>query len=363
LNDIKFKLEPGHASDLDWMKPRGLHILSWNLTHKCNFVCDLCFSDSGTAASDELTTDEAKAMLDNARKAGVTYVVLSGGEPLIRKDFLELADHMSELGMRMGFASNGSLFTDEILDHIARKNPKASFQISVDTLDRQAYEKVHGVSSKMLDRAINSLHLIKQHGFHTTVSVRLAPVTLPGIPNLLDRALQEGWPTVTIHCPIISGRQKNIWPPETDLLQLLEPTFEHFLSMQKHWVVETTIPWARYHPVIQGLAKRIKVTHAGCTASRFRIAVQADGGVTSCLCADGHPWLMGNVRNDDLQDLFNESSHSRLFRKPWEHGICSDCEHLRECGGGCRVMAYGITGKMNADDPTCPLRKKFVQNR
>ena len=66
-------------------------------------------------------------MLDNARKAGVATIILSGGEPLLRKDFMELADHISDLGIRIGFASNGSLFTEKILDRIAQKKPKRIF--------------------------------------------------------------------------------------------------------------------------------------------------------------------------------------------------------------------------------------------
>ena len=145
------------------------------------------------------------------------------------------------------------------------------------------------------------------------------------------------------------------------MIELLAPVFEHFLTMEKHWAVETNIPWARYHPYIQNLTERVRVAHAGCTASRARISIQPGGEVTSCLCMSEPPWQMGNVRKDDLRTLFADSPQSQLFAKPWEHGICTGCEHLGECGGGCRAMAYCITGRLDADDPTCPLQKKTLR--
>lgn len=356
MNDIKLKLRPGHTSDTDWMAPSGLRQLFWNVTYACNFRCGVCFSDSGRRAADELTTEEAKEMLRRARAAGVKGVVISGGEPFLRDDLLEIIACMTSLGITTRIASNGSLITDDALRWLRQETLTKSFQISVDTLDRDLYRQIHGAPPAMLDAALEALRLVHAHGFHTTVSTRLIPQTLPGIPALLDRAAEEGWATVTIHCPLYSGRTEGTWPAGTDFLDLLAPVFEHFLTMREHWVVETNIPWARYHPAIRALEGRVPVVHDGCGAARWRLAIQPAGWITPCLCVDAPGWYMGNVRDDDLGEVFRESPFAKALRRPWEHGLCAGCPEVRRCGAGCRAAAYARTGQFEAPDDSCPLR-------
>ena len=355
--DIKLKLRPGHATDVDWMASSSLWQIFWNVTSACNFRCKVCFSDSGRPAPDELTTQEAKKMLRSAHAAGVTDVVISGGEPFMRKDLIELLAYMADRDISARIASNGSLVTGDILDRLRRETLTKSFQISLDTLDPAVYSEVHGVPGKMLDTALGALRAIQDHGFHTTVSVRLTPTTLAGIPALMDRAVQEGWATVTVHCPLHTGRAEGAWTQQTDVLSLLEPAFEHFLGLPEHWVVETTLPWARYHPVMQRLSERVRVVHAGCGGGRCRLAIGASGSVTPCICIDLPAARMGNVRLDDLGVVFRESPIADMMRRPQEHGICVDCEYVATCGGGCRGAALVLTGRLDGLDISCPVRR------
>jgi len=357
MMDVKFKLAPGHASNSDWMAPSRLRHLFWNVTHECNFACGVCFSSSGRRTPDELTTAEATETLRRARDAGVDTVVLSGGEPFLRPDLFEILTCMARLGITTRIASNGSCLTDDTLRRMAVEKLATSFQISVDTLDPDTYERVHGAPAQMLNRALDALRLIRSHGFHTTVSARLTPETLAGLPALLDRAAEEGWATVTVHCPLHSGRARGAWPLETDLLALLEPACEHFVRMSRHWVIETNIPWARYHPAIRALEGRIRLAHDGCGAGRWRLAIQPNGDITPCLCVHAPGWILGNVRRDDLGHVFRHSPHARALRSPWDHGLCADCPEVRRCGAGCRALAYARTGRFDGPDEACPLRR------
>ena len=357
VNDVKLKIEPGHAGGRDWMAPASLRQLFWNVTYACNFACQVCFSNSGAAAPDELTTDEARSLIRNAADAGIKDIVISGGEPFLRDDMVELLACMAQFGITARIASNGRLLTSEIIDRLRRETLVKSFQISLDTLDRDVYEEIHGAPAEMLDAALAALRLIREAGFHTTVSTRLAPKTLPGIPALLDRAAQEGWLTVTVHCPVCTGRAEGLWPRGTDLMAALEPVFEHFVGMEKRWLVETNIPWARYHPAIRRLSRQVRVEHEGCGAARWRLAIGATGWISPCICVDLPDFQMGNVREDDLARLFAEAPLARLMRCPQEHGICTDCGNVGTCGGGCRAAAFAQGGRTDALDASCPVRR------
>ncbi len=141
----------------------------------------------------------------------------------------------------------------------------------------------------------------------------------------------------------------------TDLLALLEPSFEHFLRLPERWVVETNIPWARYHNAIIRLSKRIQVVHEGCGAARWRLAIGASGGIFPCICACQPAMRMGSVRCDDLATVFRESRIAKMMRHPERYGICSDCRHVTTCGAGCRAAAFARAQRIDAVDEFCPI--------
>ena len=160
----------------------------------------------------------------------------------MRSDIVRILEKMAELGISARIASNGSLLTDDILKRLKDKTVTKSFQISLDTSDPEFYEKFHGSSSGSFDHVLSVLRRIQAHDFHTTISVRLTPDTISGIPQLLDLASSEGWATVTIHIPLHTRRISCAFPQDVDFFSLLEETFEAFIALPEHWLIETYIP-------------------------------------------------------------------------------------------------------------------------
>ena len=356
--DIKLKLAPGHTNERSWMEPSPLRTLFWNATYACNYRCTICFTDSAQRHADELTTQEADAMLRDAHAAGVRGIIVSGGEPFLREDVPALLGRMAELGMKARIASNGSVLTDDLLTRLRSESLTQSFQVSLDSLDPDLYHRIHGAPTGMLDSVLENLRRIKAHGFHTTVSVRLTPETLAGIPALLDRASSEGWATVTVHCPVHTRRTAGAFPQDADVLGLLEPVFDHYVALPTRWLVETYVPWAPYHRVMKQLAKRVRVVHRGCRAGRDRLTVNPDGSISPCVCMDIPEAHVGNVRQDRLGDMFTSAPLCLMLRRPQEHGICTDCGNVATCGGGCRASAFALTGRLDGQDGSCPIRRR-----
>jgi len=357
--DVKFKLFPGHITERDWMAPSPLRTLFWNTTYACNFNCRICFTDAGMASSRELNTQEAMNMLEHARSVGVKNIIISGGEPFVRKDILDILKYMAKLGQSTRIASNGSLLNYEVLKILRDETLTKSFQISIDTLNPDLYSKFHGVSADELVNVLNVLRYIKKLGFHTTVSSRMTPQTLSSIPELLDRAYEEGWATVTVHLPLLTGRGKNAFSQDTDFLTLLEPAFEHFLKLPEKWLIEMFIPWSQYHPTSKHLEKKIKTVYAGCRGGRDRLTVNPNGDISFCVCLDVQELYLGNIREDNLLDIFRNSWICDMLRHPESHNICKDCKHVAVCGGGCRVAAYVISGRIDGQDESCPLYRHY----
>jgi AdoMet-dependent heme synthase len=358
--DVKFKFEGGHTNDRSWMAPSSIRQLYWHVTYACNYRCQECFTNAGTPHPDELTTDEALRLVESAQRVGVRDIIISGGEPFMRPDLLTILKRMGSLGITARIASNGSRLTDEMLEELRSETLVKSFQISLDTLDAGLYRSLHGVPEGSLDKALDAVSRIQTHGFHTTISTRLTPETLPGIPGLLDRARAESWSTVTVHFPIHTGRSTAGFPQSTDFFSLLELAFDHFAGMATRWVAETYIPWAAYHPVVRRFEEKIHFNHRGCRAGRDRLSIGSNGRISPCVCADVPAASMGNIRTDSLSEVFQNAPICSMLREPAAHGICSDCSLVESCGGGCRAVALVCTGKINGLDPTCPVRQKLL---
>jgi radical SAM protein with 4Fe4S-binding SPASM domain len=361
--DVKFKLTPSHISERVWMEPSPLRTLFWNTTYACNYNCKVCFTNGGVPFTNELTTREAMDTFKKAHAAGISKVVISGGEPFMRKDLIEILVYMGSIGLEARIASNGSLLTDDILKRLKDETLVKSFQINLDTLEPGLYGEFHSVSPDRLAGVLNTIESIKNNGFHTTVSSRLTPQTLPGIPDLMDRASEEGWATFTIHVPLHTGRSNHIFPQDTDFISLLKPSFDHFLALPKHWVIEMFIPWARYHPDVKRIEKQIRVVHAGCRAGRDRLTINPCGDISFCVCFDLPEFYLGNVRRDNLEDIFLNSKTCDIMRHPEKYGICADCPNVLICGGGCRVAAHSITGRLDGQDKSCPVYKLRMRNK
>jgi radical SAM protein with 4Fe4S-binding SPASM domain len=356
--DIKLKLKPGHTGERAWMEPSPLRTLFWNVTYACNYGCPICFTDGGSAHPDELTTGEALEAVQKAAEAGVGDILISGGEPFQRKDLLEILACMAKFGITARIASNGSLLTDEILSRLRRETLTKSFQISLDTINPVAFAEFHRVPIGALHQVLEALRLIKGHGFHTTVSVRMTPLTLPEIPRILDLAEREEWSTVTIHCPLHTRRISESFQQDEDVLSLLGPALEMFCANRQHWLIETYIPWAEYHPVIRRLEKSIRIIHRGCRAGRDRLTINPTGWLSPCVCMDLPEAYVGNIRTDSLTDVFQDSPTCDLFRHPEKYGICEGCPNLMRCGGGCRAAAFALCGRLDGQDESCPMWKR-----
>ena len=273
----------------------------------------------------------------------------------MRKDILDILVHMAKFGISARIASNGSLLTPEILERLRGETLTQSFQISLDTVDAGLYTHFHSSPSGSFDAVMDNLGHIQKYGFHTTVSVRVTPETLPGIPRMIDLAYQEGWSTVTLHLPVHTRRIDNAYPQDEDLFSRLQPAFDHFSQLPLIWLIETYIPWAEYHPVIRRLEKKLRLVHRGCRAGRDRMTINPTGSLSPCVCMDVPEAAIGNVREDDLRDVFQNSSVCQLMRNPEDFGICTGCPNFPKCGGGCRAAAFALTGRLDGDDMSCPV--------
>jgi mycofactocin biosynthetic radical S-adenosylmethionine protein MftC len=136
--------------------------LTWELTYACNLECVHCLSSSGRRDPRELTTDEAKAVLDELHDLQVFYINIGGGEPMIRRDFFELLEYSIGRGIGVKFSTNGAFIDADKARRLASMD-YLDIQISLDGTDAVTNDAVRGVGS--YDTAIRAMEHLRDAGF------------------------------------------------------------------------------------------------------------------------------------------------------------------------------------------------------
>ena len=136
--------------------------LTWELTYACNLACVHCLSSSGRRDPRELTTAEAKAVLDELQRLQVFYINIGGGEPMIRRDFFALVDHAVGNGIGVKFSTNGTFLDAAAARRLAAMD-YLDVQISLDGIDAATNDAVRGTGSYATAR--RAMDALRDAGF------------------------------------------------------------------------------------------------------------------------------------------------------------------------------------------------------
>ncbi|MDQ3543749.1 MAG: mycofactocin radical SAM maturase, partial [Actinomycetota bacterium] len=136
--------------------------LTWELTYACNLSCVHCLSSSGRRDPNELTTAEAKAVIDELRALQVFYINIGGGEPMIRRDFFEIVSYSVDNGIGVKFSTNGTYLTSDAAARLTAMD-YLDIQISIDGVDATTNDAVRGPGS--YDAARRAMDHLAAAGF------------------------------------------------------------------------------------------------------------------------------------------------------------------------------------------------------
>lgn len=340
-------------------------IISWNITKKCNLNCAHCYRDAGSAARNELTTDEAFNLIDEIEKAGFKMLILSGGEPLIRKDIFEIIKYASDKRLKVMLGSNGTLITDAV----AKKCLKAGVQrlgISVDSIDEKKHDdfrKYQGSFKKTLKGIENLKKANVPFQIHTTVTKN----NVNEIRDITSFAEKIGAKAHHLFFLVSTGRaskkgtdtffkkkQKKVSVPfllEQISAEEQEKLLRNIIRGMKNGKIKIEVK-PTCAPAFLRIAKEEGLDRhytRGCLAGISYCVILPDGEVHPC------PYLpvsAGNIRGKKFSRIWKESKIFNELRLQNLKGACGKCIYNKICGG-CRAQAYAVYGDYLAQDPFC----------
>ena len=318
--------------------------LTWELTYACNLACVHCLSSSGRRDPRELSTAEAKRVVDELHDLQVFYVNLGGGEPMVRRDFFELLEYAIGRDVGVKFSTNGAFLDADKARRLAAMD-YLDVQISLDGLDAATNDAVRGEGSYGLARrAMDNLAAAGFGPFKISVVVTRHNV------DQLDgfKALADGYGAqlrVTRLRP--SGRGADTWHE-------LHPTAEQQHQIYR-WLLahgdEVLTGDSFFH--LNALGEPLPGLNL-CGAGRVVCLIDPIGDVYACPFVIHDEFLAGNVRSPGgFAAVWRDSELFRSLREPQSAGACASCGSYDACQGGCMAAKFFTGLPLDGPDPEC----------
>jgi len=165
---------------------------TFTLTQRCNLQCSMCYICNPEVANEELSGDQWLDIMKQARDAGMTFALITGGEPMMHKDFWQIYSGLRKLGVYVTVNSNGTTITPEIADRF-KALPPVRFAVSVYGSSPEAYKKITG-SAAAFDKLVKGLELLRERDLDFRLRTILTKDTAPDIENIVRFTLSYGVP-------------------------------------------------------------------------------------------------------------------------------------------------------------------------
>ncbi|GAB4283105.1 MAG: heme b synthase [Candidatus Rifleibacteriota bacterium] len=328
-----------------------LRVLAWETTRACTLACPHCRAAAVNFRDpDELTTNEAFAMLEGAAKLGSAIIILSGGEPLLRNDLEEIAAKAIELGHRPVVSTNdGSMLTEERIESLAAAGVK-HFSFSMHSADQAQHDHFVRVDGAY-ENAMKAFSRIKKKGLSFQINTTILPTNQDKLSELKDWTISLGAAAWHLFFIVPTGRAREETDETTLTNEKIERVLRYVAENSDDWGIPVKVTCApQYARIRAELGKSIGARGRSCMAGSGFVFVSYRGEVKPCGYFD---LVVGNIRKKPLNEIYDQSVELRAMRTPEKFtGVCRDCRFNRICGG-CRARAYAVNGSYLAEDPNC----------
>lgn len=318
------------------------------LTYRCPLACPYCSNPMNLADySNELATDEWRRVLAEARDLGVLQCGLSGGEPLLRRDLVELVAHAHELGLYTNLVTSALGFSRPRAEQL-RAAGLDHVQVSIQADEPAGSDRIAGTPS--FERKIEAMRLVKELGWPLTMNVVLHRQNIDRVAGVLGLAEEVGADRVELANTQYYGwawRNRDALLPSRAQLAAAEVVVRAARErLRDRTDVVYVVPdyYSRYpKPCMGGWAARM-------------LTVTPTGDVLPCPAAQSLPLPRASVRADPLARIWAESPVMTAFRgTDWMPDPCRSCDRRTLDYGGCRCQAFQLTGDAARTDPVCHL--------
>ena len=348
---LKNLLEEGHQDkrlENDYL--RSPLFVWWDVTYTCNLKCKQCYSNSGQTQNSDLSTAEAKDLIDQLAEAGVFYIYFLGGEPFMRKDFLELVEYTVSRDMGVMINTNG-WFVDADIASRLKKAGVFHVRVSVDGATANTHDSIRGGKGSF-DRAIQAVECLKKADIpFVSIAPTVMRENVSEISSLIDLAATLEVSEIQLVQMTDTGRgQKENIITHDDVLMLktiVDEKKQRYPQMRisASEGIATDKPFKK--EVQEGdMSPRIM----GCAGGRSSCSISAEGNVLPCLL---YRKEVGSIRETSFKDIWFNAPLFKQARTVKE--VCQKCQFGNVCSGLCPIEPMSSSDRENS-------AQQFVEN-
>lgn len=351
-------------------------VVVWNMTRRCNLQCTHCYASADSnVKTDELTTLEGKALIDDLAAFGSAVLLFSGGEPTMREDLPELAEYAVQKGMRAVISTNGMRIDQDYANRLK------TIGLSYVGISLDGPKRIHDQFRKQVgafEAALAGVKACQAAGLKVGLRHTITKDNFEFIPQLFDLIEKEQIPRICFYHLVQTGRASEYASGALSHQQTRE-----VLDL----IIDRTV---RLHELGQKVEVLTVDNHADAAYLYLRMArenhphaakalelLRMNGGSSTghgigCVSWDGtvYPdqfWRtkpLGNVKDRKFGEIWTDQSNALLMqlkdKKAHVTGRCQSCRFLDICGGNFRARAEAFTNEVWGVDPACYLTDKEI---
>jgi len=363
--------------------------VSWNLTQRCNLECAHCYmsASAGADTRGELSTEECRRVIDEiARVNPNVFLILTGGEPLLRKDVFEIAAYAADKPFTVVLGTNGLLLREREAKRM-RASGLLGASISLDSTDRRRHDLFRHLPGAW-DGAVRATRVMRDEGLDFSLHMSVTDWNLDEIPAMIDLARELGARVLNFFFLVRTGRGQSLTDispaqyeriltylarvqgvgdgPPSFVQRMLglatPPSGPSAAAFEDPWSTPVgragdLLIRAKCAPHFRRIIYEMNpaspllrnYAHGSCPAGKYYCRITPEADVTPCPYM---PVSAGNLRQTSFADLWRSAPVLTALRDSRLGGRCGACEFSKICGG-CRCRAYATHGDYLAEDPAC----------
>jgi radical SAM protein with 4Fe4S-binding SPASM domain len=319
----------------------------------CNSHCIHCGSDARTPRKNELSTEEAIDFVHQIKEVGFKRLILSGGEPTLRQDWVRIAEEAKTENLEVGILSNALAWTPKTIDALASLRPFA-VGFSVDG-EPELHDYLRGAEGSH-QKVFDVIHELKKRDIPVCAVTAVNKRNLGSLFSIRNRLIVYDVDAWQIQVAFPMGRMAS----HRDLILDAHEYYQlgEFIAETRERLHRMNVQGADCMGYYGQLGQRVRENEwQGCLAGIESIGVESDGTVKGCL-AMRILSCEGNIREKSLREIWEDSNnfkYSRQFNVSSLKGDCRGCNYGTQCRGGCQTQSTAFFQEFH-HAPYCFLR-------
>lgn len=299
-------------------------VAQMELTFRCPLHCTHCYTDcynNAKSKKDELSTAQVKTILDKCRQAGVVWFCFTGGDPMVRRDFVTIYNYAKELGFIINVFSSLTSMSDEVFDAF-KKNPPFNIETTLNAATPATYKKV--TKTGLFQRHLKNIKRLNAGNIEVRVKTQITKQNIHEIDKIKS---------------LVEGLGKDFRPSTMLFARLNRDTVPCSLRLSPKEAIRVNKEYGYYDEEVQPPGKKLKLKDM-ITEPTDKLFTCATGGHAFCISSQGRMFLCSCLRKPDYNlfdkkatvregfDKLNRTVHSMKFKT---ESICRSCRYRMIC--------------------------------